>query len=140
VPAAGLIGAFVGGANPSDQFTQNETRELQSAARALGARSLILNVATDSDVAAAFSVLIEQRAGALLLSANIIFQRARAQIISLAARHAMPTMFWAAAAGALSSYGPNFDSAYHQAGLYVGRILKGKSRPIFRLCSRPNSS
>jgi putative ABC transport system substrate-binding protein len=127
VPAAGLIGAFVGGAN--DQFTQNETRELQSAARALGARLLILNVATDSDVAAAFLVLIEQRAGALLLSANIIFQRARAQIISLAARHAMPTMFWdsvSAAAGALSSYGPSFDSAYHQAGLYVGRILKGE--------------
>jgi putative ABC transport system substrate-binding protein len=127
VPAAGLIGAFVG--DPNDQFTQNETRELQSAARALGTRLLLLNVPTDSDIAAAFSVLIQQRAGALLLSANIIFQRARAQIISLAARHAMPTMFWdsvSAAAGALSSYGPDFDGAFHQAGLYVGRILKGE--------------
>jgi len=127
VPATALIGAFVGDAN--GQFTQNETRELQSAARALGTRLLILNVATDSDVAAAFSVMIEQQAGALLLSANIIFQQARAQIISLAARHAMPTMFWdnvSAAAGALSSYGPDLGSAHHQAGLYVARILKGE--------------
>jgi len=127
VPAAALIGAFVSNAN--SQFTQNETTELQSAARVLGERLLILNVATGSDVAAAFSVLIEQRAGALLLSANNLFQQARGQIISLAAHHAMPTMFWdsmSAAAGALSSYGPNIASAYHQTGLYAGRILKGE--------------
>jgi putative ABC transport system substrate-binding protein len=127
VPAAELIGAFVGDANR--QFTQIETRELQSAARALGARLLILNVATDNDVAAAFSVLTKQRAGALLLSANVLFLRAQAQIISLAARHAMPTMFWrssSTSAGGLSSYGPDTPSAYHQAGLYVGRILNGE--------------
>src|SRR5262249_1677553 len=69
------------------------------------------------------------RAGALLLSANNLFQQARAQIISLAAHHAMPTMFWdsaSAAAGALSSYGPDFGSAFRQAGVYTGRILKGE--------------
>jgi putative tryptophan/tyrosine transport system substrate-binding protein len=127
VPAAGLIGVLVGDA--SSQFSRNETSELQSAARVLSERWLILNVAKESDVEAAFSVLIEQRAGALLLSANIVVQRARAQIISLAARHAMPTMFWdsvSAAAGALSSYGPDFGNAYRQAGLYTGRILKGE--------------
>jgi len=127
VPSAGLIGAFVGEANT--QFTRNETRELQSAARVLGERLLILNVATESDVAAAFSVLIKQRAGALLISANNVFRRARGQIISLAARHALPTMFWdseSVAAGALSSYGPDIGIAFRQAGLYAGRILKGE--------------
>ena len=127
VPAAGLIGAFVGGAN--SLLARNETSELQSAARVLGERLLILNVATESDIAAAFSILIEQRAGALLLSASILFQRASHQIISLAARHAMPTMFWhraAAAADGLSSYGPDFGDAFRQGGLYAGRILKGE--------------
>jgi ABC-type uncharacterized transport system substrate-binding protein len=127
VPAAGLIAALVGTAGA--QFTQNEIRDLQSAARVLGVRVLILNVATQSDMVAAFATIVDQQAGALLLSANIVFQRERDQIISLAARHAIPTMFWdsaSAAAGALSSYGPDFASAYHQAGLYAGRILKGE--------------
>jgi putative tryptophan/tyrosine transport system substrate-binding protein len=126
VPAAELVGAFVGADN---QFTQNETRELQSAARVLGVRLLILNVTTYSDIAAAFSAIIEQQAGALLLSANIIFQQGRDQIISLATRHEIPTMFYdsaSTAAGALSSYGPDFGGALYQAGLYVGRILKGE--------------
>jgi putative tryptophan/tyrosine transport system substrate-binding protein len=93
VPTADLIAAFVGGAN--SPFTRNETRELQSAASVLGARLLILNVVpTYGDVAAAFSAIIEHHAGALLLSASIVFQRVRDQIISLAARHGIPTMFW----------------------------------------------
>jgi putative ABC transport system substrate-binding protein len=127
VPSAGLIGVFVGAANL--QFTQDETRELQSAARVLGARLLILNVATENDVAAAFSVLNEKGAGALLLSANTVFQQARVEIILLATRHSMPTMFWdtaATEAGALSSYGPDSSTTYRQAGLYTGRILKGE--------------
>ena len=90
---------------------------------------LILNVSNENEIAAAFSKLADQNAGALLLSASIVWQQARHQIISLAAKHGIPTMFWdsvSTSAGALSSYGPDFASAYHQAGLYTGRILKGE--------------
>jgi putative ABC transport system substrate-binding protein len=103
---------------------------------------LILNVATSSDVAAAFSALIERRAGALMLSANILFQQARGQIISLAAHHAMPTMFWdsiSAAAGALSSYGPNIGSAYHQTGLYTGEFSREKNQRTCQSFNRRSS-
>jgi putative ABC transport system substrate-binding protein len=127
VPSASLIAAFVG---PKGRpFFEAETRDLQSAARILGLPMLIMNVGTESEIAAAFENLTAQRAGALLLSVGIFFQQTRKQIIALAARHAMPTMFWddaSVTAGGLASYGPDFPSGYHQAGLYVGRILKGE--------------
>jgi putative ABC transport system substrate-binding protein len=126
VPSAGLIAALAGSA--ASIFGQAEARDLQSAAHALGIPLRAVNVETESDIAAVFDTLTQQRAGALLLGASIVLQQARDQIITLAARHMIPTMFWdsaSAAAGALSSYGPDFTSAYHQAGLYVGRILNG---------------
>jgi putative ABC transport system substrate-binding protein len=127
MPSAGLIAVFVG---PRGRpFTEAETRNLQSAARVLGVPVLILNVGTESDIAAAFETLTAQKARALLLSVSVRFQQAREHIIALAAQHMMATMFWddvAVAAGALASYGPDFASGYHQAGLYVGRILKGE--------------
>jgi putative ABC transport system substrate-binding protein len=105
----------------------DETRYSQSAAGVLGVRLLVLNAETESEIEAAFATLVEQRAGALLIGSNIVFVRRRDQIISLAARHAIPTMFYdsaSVAAGALSGYGPDFGGAYYQAGLYAGRVLK----------------
>jgi putative tryptophan/tyrosine transport system substrate-binding protein len=127
VPAARSIAAWVG--DPNLQFTRLETRDLQSAAGDLGVSVSIINVSTESDVTAAFATLIAQQADALLISANVVFQQRRDQIISLAARHRIPSMFFdsaSAAAGAFSSYGPDLFGAYHQAGLYVGRILNGE--------------
>jgi putative tryptophan/tyrosine transport system substrate-binding protein len=127
MPSAGLIAPFVGPQGRA--FTEAETRNLQSAARVLGVPVLILNVGTESDIAPAFETLTAQKAGALLLSVSVRFQQAREHIIALAAQHMMPTMFWddvAVQAGALASYGPDFASGYHQAGVYVGRILKGE--------------
>jgi putative ABC transport system substrate-binding protein len=103
---------------------------VQSAARALGVRVLVLSVPTESDIPAAFATLIEQRADALLLSASIGFRKAKArdQVLSLATRHAIPTMFSdsvSVARGALASYGLDWPEAYRQVGLYAGRILNG---------------
>jgi putative tryptophan/tyrosine transport system substrate-binding protein len=111
-------------------YIQDETREVQSAARALGVRVLVLSVPTESDIPAAFATLIEQRADALLLSASIGFRKAKArdQVLSLATRHAIPTMFSdsvSVARGALASYGLDWPEAYRQVGLYAGRILNG---------------
>ena len=127
VPSAGLIAALVG--PKGHPFFEAETRDLQSAAHILGLPVLILNVGAESDIAAAFETLTTQKAGALLLSVGIFFQQTRKQIIAHAEHHVMPTMFWddvAVAAGGLASYGPDFESTYRQAGLYVGRILKGE--------------
>ena len=108
VPAVALIAMLVNPGNP--EYARNETRNLQSAARALGIRVLVLNGGTGSDVAAAFATLVEQHAGALMIGADTIFYGARDQIMSLAARNAIPTMFFdtaSVAAGGLLSYGPD---------------------------------
>jgi len=127
VPAIGSVAMLVNPANPS--FVQAETKDLQSAARVLGVRMLVLNGGTESDIAAAFATLVEQQVGALLISADSFFATASRQIISLAARYAIPTMFYtrpAIAAGGLLSYGGDGREVPRQVGLYAGRILKGE--------------
>jgi putative tryptophan/tyrosine transport system substrate-binding protein len=127
VPTASSMGMLVNPTNPL--ISQAETRDLQTAAHGLGLRVLVLNAGTESEVAVAFATLVEQRAGALLIGSDTFFVAARDQIILLAARHAVPTMFFESAhvsAGGLSSYGPNLPHEYQQIGLYAGRILKGE--------------
>jgi putative tryptophan/tyrosine transport system substrate-binding protein len=100
------MGMLVNPTNPL--ISQAETRDLQTAARGLGLRVLVLNAGTESEVAAAFATLVEQRAGALLIGSDTFFVADRDQIILLAARHAVPTMFFESAhvsAGGLSSNG-----------------------------------
>ena len=102
---------------------------MQSAARVLGVRVLVFNGGTESDIAAAFATLAEQQVSALLISADTFFTTARHQIISLAARYAIPTMFSNrayVAAGGLLSYGGDGSGRSRQVGLYAGRILKGE--------------
>jgi putative ABC transport system substrate-binding protein len=127
VPAIASIAILVNPANPS--YVQAETKDLQSAARVLGVRVLVLNGGTEPDIAAAFATLVEQRVSALLISADTFFYTARQQIISLAAHYAIPTMFYdraSVAAGGLFSYGDDFSARSSQVGLYAGRILKGE--------------
>jgi putative tryptophan/tyrosine transport system substrate-binding protein len=127
VPGTGPIGYFVGPAGR--QYTDTETRDLPSAARTLGIKVTVFNIADASDLQQGFAELVEQKTRALLLGANIVFeQQVRNQIISLAARDRVPTMFNNSAsvvAGALASYGPDFLGAFQQVGNYAGRILKG---------------
>jgi len=126
VPGAASIGMLVNPANPL--FTEVETRDIQSAARVLGVRLLVLNAGTDRDIAAAFATLAEQQCGALLIGGDIFFYAARDQIIPLATRYALPAMFYDSAsieAGGLLSYGPDRADAWRQVGVYSGRILKG---------------
>jgi putative ABC transport system substrate-binding protein len=112
-------------AGPTDN-PQAQSAPLQSAARTLGLHLLLFNVTTESEIAAAFASLIEQRAGAVLLRGSV--SRIN-QIMSLAARYALPAMFIRgsdAREGGLSSYGPVLGEQYRQAGVYTGRILKGE--------------
>jgi len=127
VPAIASIAMLVNPANPG--YFQAETKDLQSAARVLGVRVLVLNGGTEAEIATAFATLVEQQIGALLISGDSIFYAAGHQIMSLAARYAIPTMFYdraSVAAGGLLSYGPDLRDVLRQVGLYAGRILKGE--------------
>ena len=126
VPAADSIAMLVG---PADPYTQAETTNVQSAARTLGLRMLLFNATTESEIAAAFATLVERGAGAVLLTGHGQLVPRTDQIISLAARHALPTMFAGsseARAGGLLSYGYLQSEANRLMGAYTGRILKGE--------------
>jgi putative ABC transport system substrate-binding protein len=125
VPAANPIAVLI---NPTNPAAAAEANELQNAERVLGVRLLVLNAARVSDIETVFDRLIEERAGALLVSADPLFDSAR-EIVALAARHAVPAIYQyreMVLAGGLMSYGPNSSDAYRIAGGYTGRILKGE--------------
>jgi putative ABC transport system substrate-binding protein len=137
VPTANPIAVLVNPTNPSS--AGDEVNELSNAARVMGVRLLVLNAARVSDLDAVFARLTEERAGALLVSADTLFLFARDQIIALAARAAVPVIYQyrgMALAGGLMSYGSNSSDAYRIAGGYTGRILKGEKpadMPVQRL-------
>ena len=102
---------------------------MQSAARTLGLRLLLSNAATESEIAAAFATVVERQAGAVLVGGSAQLVPRTDQIISLASRYALPTMFVygeAAREGGLLSYGYLGSEANRLMGDYTGRILKGE--------------
>ena len=104
-------------------------RDVLTAAPAIGLKIQILKAGTDREIDAAFVSLVQARIGALLLGADIFFNNRIEQIVALAARYAIPTMYQYrefAVAGGLISYGSSLIDAYRQVGLYAGRILKGE--------------
>jgi putative ABC transport system substrate-binding protein len=131
VPKAQSIAVLVpSAASDISDLSRAELKSFQSAAPALGVRLLQVNAATESDIAGAVASAAQQGAGALLVRGSQSLNFAQApQIISLANRYALPTMFTgrsAVAAGGLASYGTDTLEGYHQVGVYAGRILKGE--------------
>jgi ABC-type uncharacterized transport system substrate-binding protein len=116
--------------NPQDAREAGDyLRELQDVAQAIGQRLIIVNAGRQHDMAAAFAALVDQRAGALIVSTDPYLFGRRNQIIALAARHSLPTIYDRrefAAAGGLITYGTHLADAYRQIGVYAGRILKGE--------------
>jgi putative ABC transport system substrate-binding protein len=87
---------------------------------------------SDREIDAAFASLAQARTGALLLGNDAFFNNRMEQIVALAARHAIPTMYSFrefVVAGGLIGYGTSLTEEYRQVGLYTGRILKGE-RPV----------
>jgi putative ABC transport system substrate-binding protein len=90
---------------------------------------ILLKVSTETNLEAAFVSAVKQRADVLLVSPSAVFMDRRAQIVALAARHALPANYaWREfpVAGGLISYGPSVALAYHLIGQYAARILKGE--------------
>jgi putative tryptophan/tyrosine transport system substrate-binding protein len=126
VPAAGLFAVLV---NPRGPLAESETKELQDASALLGVRLLIVNATVPDEFESAFATIVQQRAGALLVSGDPMFSNRADQLVALASRHAVPTIYRsgsAVTAGGLMSYTVNFADNYRQLGVYVGRILKGE--------------
>jgi putative tryptophan/tyrosine transport system substrate-binding protein len=126
VPNNDLVGVLV---NPDFPGAKAQLRDAQAAARERGIRVEVLNASSERDFDTVFATLVRQRAGTLLVSPNPMFLSRQEQIIALAARHAIPTIYYAreyAVAGGLMSYGTNVVDAYRQSGTYTGRILKGE--------------
>ena len=126
LPSAARIALLV---NPSDVAHELETKYVEDAVRVTGQQMVLLNASAESDFEPALVSAVRQRVDALLVSANPFFTSRRAQLVALAARHAMPAGFpWReyADAGGLMSYGPSIEGAYHLIGQYASRILKGE--------------
>jgi putative ABC transport system substrate-binding protein len=124
VPQAGVIALLV---NPNNPNAERVMRDVQEAARAKGVRLAILKAGTESEIDAAFATLVQQQAGALLVTDPFFLSR-REQIVALASLHAVPAMYeWReySASGGLISYGTSLTAVYRQVGIRVGKILKG---------------
>ena len=125
VPSAVTIGVLI---NPRFPGSEAYTADAQAAAVALRQKLIVAKAATDSDFDAAFATLIQQQVGALIVGVDPFFNSQRDRIVALAARHALPALYELrdfVTAGGLSSYGTSITDAYRQAGVYVGKILKG---------------
>ena len=125
LPQVSLVGVLV---NPDNPNAKNHARDLQAAVPASGLQLLILEARSGADIDTAFATLVQQHGGVLLVTSDALFDIQRHQLVDLAARNTIPTMYpWRgfADAGGLMSYGNSLSGAIQHGGLYVGRILKG---------------
>jgi putative ABC transport system substrate-binding protein len=114
--------------NPTTPLTEPETRGVRDAARSLGLQLHVVNASTENEIDTAFGTLVELRAGALVVSVDLFLNNQRAQIVALAARHAVPAIYGIrefATSGGLMSYGNDLADAYRQSGIYAAKILMG---------------
>jgi len=124
VPEATIAYLF----NPNT-FDDGRIGRMEAGAHALGVRLTILNAASPDEIETAFTEIAQRRIGALLVDSDLLFYAQLHQLVALAARYAVPTIYQTrehVAAGGLMSYGASIAEVFRLAGLYVGRILKGE--------------
>jgi putative ABC transport system substrate-binding protein len=126
VPNATTIAVLVS-ANTAEG--EEERRDVQGAAQAIGQQLIIVDARTDDDIEAAFATFVRRGAGGLLGGSGAFLNSRRERVVALAASHALPAMFALREfvdAGGLMSYGTSITDAYRQVGSYTGRIIKGE--------------
>ena len=124
MPKAGTIAYLMNPNNPNW-----ELGNVQAAAQSLGQQILVLNADSDREIDTAFATIAQQRVAALLVASDPLFFDRRDQLIALAARQAIPAVYYLRAfsqAGGLLSYGNSLTDMYRQVGTYTGRILNGE--------------
>jgi putative tryptophan/tyrosine transport system substrate-binding protein len=126
IPAATAIG-FLN--NPTILTSSQNLADMEAAGRALNRRMSVLNASSEDEINSAFAKAADLHVDALLVGPNPTFTVRRAQIVALAARYRIPANYFRRAfcdLGGLSSYAPDFADTERQAGVYIGRILKGE--------------
>jgi putative tryptophan/tyrosine transport system substrate-binding protein len=126
IPGIKTIAVLMNSTSPANKV---EEAAAEQAARTLGWQVRVLSASGKGDFDAAFQPLTRERADALLVCTDPIFESQRDQIVALAAHHVGPAIYALReypVAGGLMSYGASITDLYRQAGLYVGRILKGE--------------
>jgi putative ABC transport system substrate-binding protein len=126
IPKVSTLAVFL---NPDNQNSPAQRARVEAAARAVGMQTLVLDVNKETGFDRPFMSLQQRGADALFVSNDQYFLEWRQQIVTLAARYSVPTIYASrayVAAGGLMSYGASLSDGYHQVGIYVGRILKGE--------------
>jgi putative ABC transport system substrate-binding protein len=127
LPAATRIALFVNPNNPS--LMQDNIRQSEAAMQRLGLQMLVIRAGGESDIESAILDAVQRKARAVSIGNDAYLSTRSRQIAFFALRHALPTISESrdgVLAGLLMSYGPNQADSFRQAGLYVGRILKGE--------------
>jgi putative ABC transport system substrate-binding protein len=127
LPAATRIAVLVNPNNPG--LTRDNIQQSEAAMRRLGLEMIVLKAGTESEIESAVVAAVQQQANALSIAADAYLNSRSRQIAFFALRHALPTTGESretVVAGLLMSYGPNQADIFRQAGLYVGRIVKGE--------------
>jgi putative ABC transport system substrate-binding protein len=125
IPKVVVAGLLV---NPDSPNTEQVLPQIQTVARAARIQLHVIKANSEHDIDAAFTILADRRAGALLVSTDPFFTASRDRLAALAARYAIPAIYGRrefVAAGGLVSYGESLAEAYQQMGVYAGKILKG---------------
>ena len=125
-PGVPLVGILV---NPALPAAEQELLELEPAAKAVNQNLFVSRANDDAELDAALASFVEQRIGALLVTAAPFFDTRLDRIVGFAAEKRLPAIYQFrefAVAGGLISYGPNIAESYKDTGTYVGRILKGE--------------
>jgi putative tryptophan/tyrosine transport system substrate-binding protein len=122
-PSLTVVAALI---NPSNPNAEDVTSYLQSAARALGLETRLLQAATEAQLDTVLGNL--PKANGMLVGNDPFFVSQRAKIIAAAARQSLPAIYQSRefpASGGLASYGSNLAEMYRKSGTYVGQVLKG---------------
>jgi putative ABC transport system substrate-binding protein len=129
VPRAGTVALIVNPGNSA--VARRVVSEVEDAASGNGVQVNVVSATSPAEIDAAFTILAEQHAAALLIGNDAFFNSQRERFVSLASRHGIPAIYEeseAVRAGGLISYGASGSSMHHQLGVYAGKILKG-ARP-----------
>ena len=115
--------------NPTNPNAESDTKDAQAAAEVLGFKMLALTAKAESDFEPAFAAMVEQRVGGLIVGVSDLFFNRREMLFALASSKVMPAIYPRReypTQGGLMSYGADAGDSWRQAGIYVGRILKGE--------------